>query len=62
MAKVKAEDFPPDNHTGYIFGNESAGDIIRKLFEEKEEEIDLGEVMEVKKIMGVKSKSHPTCT
>ena len=54
MAKVIVEDFSPDNHTGYTFGNESAGDIIRKLFEEKEEEIDLGEVMEAKKIMGVK--------
>ena len=42
MAKVIAEDFPPGNHTGYTFGKESAGDIIRKLFEEKEEEIDLG--------------------
>ena len=54
-----AEDFPPDNHMRYTFGNESAGDIIRKLFEEKEEEIDLGEVTEVKKIMGVKSESSP---
>ena len=43
-----AEDFPPDNHTGYTFANESAGDIIRKLFEEKEEEIDLDEVLEGK--------------
>ena len=32
MAKVIAEYFPLDNHTGYTFGNESAGDIIRKLF------------------------------
>ena len=54
-----AEDFPPDNHTGYTFSNESAGDIIRKPFEEKEEEIDLDEVLEVKKIMGVKSESSP---
>ena len=54
-----AEDFPPNNHTGYTFGNESTGDISRNLFEEKEEEIDLGEVMEVKKIMGVKSESSP---
>ena len=45
------------NHTGYIFGKESAGDIIRKLFEEKEEEIDLDEVLEVKRIMRVKSES-----
>ena len=59
MAKVIAEDFPPDNHMGYTFGNESAGDIIRKLFEEKEEEIDLDEVLEVKRIMGVKSESSP---
>ena len=59
MAKVIAEDFPPDNHTGYTFGNESAGDIIRKHFEEKEEEIDLDEVLEVKRIMGVKSESSP---
>ena len=28
MAKVIAEYFPPDNHTGYTFGKESAGDII----------------------------------
>jgi len=54
---VIAEDFPSDNHMGYTFGNESAGDIIQKLFLEKEEEIDLGEVMEVKKIMEVKSVS-----
>jgi len=51
MAKVIAEDFPPDNHTGYTFCKESAGDIIRKLFEEKEEDIDLDEVLEVKRIM-----------
>ena len=62
MAKVIAEDFPPGNHTGYTFGKESAGDIIRKLFEEKEEEIDLDEVLEVKKIMRVKSNHHPMCT
>ena len=54
-----AEDFPPDNHTRYTFGKESAGDIIRKLFEEKEEETDLDEVLEVKRIMGVKSESSP---
>jgi len=53
MAKVIAEDFPPDNHTGYTFGNESAGDIIRKLFEEKEEEIDLDEVLEIRRTLGV---------
>ena len=52
MVKVIAEDFPPDNHMGYTFGKESDGDIIRKLFEEQEEEIDLDEVLEVKKIMG----------
>ena len=28
MAKVIVEDFLPDNHTGYTFGKESAGDII----------------------------------
>ena len=54
-----AEDFPPDNHMGYTYGNESSGDIIWKLFEEKEEEIDLDEVLEVKRIMGVKSESSP---
>ena len=47
------------NHTGYIFGKESAGDIIQKLFEEKEEEIDLDEVLEVKRIMRMKSESSP---
>ena len=44
MAKVIAEDFPLDNHTGYTFGKKSAGDIIRKLFEEKEEEIEKNDV------------------
>ena len=52
MTKVIVEDFLLDNHTRYTFGKESAGDIIRKLFKEKEEEIDLDEVLEVKKIMG----------
>ena len=47
------------NHTGYIFGKESAGDIIRKLFEEKEEEIDLDEVLEIKRTLGVNSESSP---
>ena len=41
------------------YSKESAGDIIRKLFEEKEEEIDLDEVLEVKRIMGVKLESSP---
>ena len=34
MAKVIAEDFPPDNHTGYTFGKESAvilfGNFLKK--------------------------------
>jgi len=59
MTKVIAKDFPPNNHTGYTFCKESAGDIIRKLFKEKEEDIDLDEVLEVKRIMGVKSESSP---
>ena len=62
MAKVIAEDFQPDNHTGYTFGKESAGDIIRKLFEEKDEEIDLDEVLEIKRTLGVNSESSPTRT
>ena len=59
MAKMIAEDFPPYNHTGYTFGKESASDIIRKLFEEKEEEIDLEEVLEIKRTLGVNSESSP---
>ena len=35
MAKVIAEDFPPDNHTGYTFGNESAGDIFGNFLKKK---------------------------
>ena len=59
MAKVKEEDFPPDNHTGYTFGKESAGDIIRKLFEKREEEIDLDEVLEIKRTLVVNMESSP---
>ena len=33
----------PHPNQRYTFGKESSGDIIRKLFEEKEEEIDLDE-------------------
>ena len=62
MVKVIAEDFLPDNHTGYTFGKESAGDIIRKLFEEKEEEIDLDKVLGVKRSWELNRNHHPTHT
>jgi hypothetical protein len=53
------EDFPPDSHTGYTIGKESAGDIIRKLFEDENEELDLESVKEAERIMGIKSESSP---
>jgi hypothetical protein len=53
------EDFPPSDHTGYTLGKDLAGDIIRKLFEDEKEELDLKSVKEAKRIMGIKSESSP---